>query len=258
MKKLLFRTALTLGTLGVVVGGAAAFSAFEAHIINVTATIENALAVDTPSIVFGTVFPQEQLDRILGIRLSDSFEQETGVDDVDYIIRQKPKCAWTTRDGQQILSDTQSGHVDDEGKIICPAPVPSQPPQVGAVYGSLPLLCRYLSKHPIVSPGDPSENDGSLDAFHSIGGVKDGKWIWNDVRGHLAKSQNDHFDLWNIDLKVPCFGGFCAQDWADFVRGINPLVNNPDDYVQPIVNEHKIFGCDLWIEVTGVSRLPHN
>lgn len=28
---------------------------------------------------------------------------------------------------------------------------------------------------------------------------------------------------------------------------------DPNDYTQPIGNEHKIFGCDLWIEVTGVS-----
>ena len=26
------------------------------------------------------------------------------------------------------------------------------------------------------------------------------------------------------------------------------------EYTQPIANEHKIFGCDLWIEVSDVSE----
>jgi hypothetical protein len=56
-----------------------------------------------------------------------------------------------------------------------------------------------------------------------------------------------------IDLAVPCFGGYCAQDWADFVHGVNPEAN-PADFTQPIANEHKVFGCDLWVEVTGVSE----
>ena len=34
------------------------FAAFEAHVINVTAKIENALGVVTDAIDFGTVFPQ--------------------------------------------------------------------------------------------------------------------------------------------------------------------------------------------------------
>ena len=55
---------------------------------------------------------------------------------------------------------------------------------------------------------------------------------------------------------MPCFGGFCAQDWEEWVHSINPLAN-PDDYVQNILNEHKVFGCDLWIEVTGVSEDGH-
>ena len=61
-------------------------------------------------------------------------------------------------------------------------------------------------------------------------------------------------DDWIIDLAVPCFGGYCAQDWENFVHGINPSAN-PDEYIQPIANEHKVFGCDLWVEVTRVSEV---
>src|SRR3990167_1141743 len=71
------------------------FAAFEAHVINVTAKIENALSVPTDPINFGTVFPQEQLDRFLSVALSQSFLDEANADDVEYIIRQKPKCGVT-------------------------------------------------------------------------------------------------------------------------------------------------------------------
>lgn len=40
MKKYLVRAGVAVGTLGLVVAGAAAFSAFEAHVVNVTATTE--------------------------------------------------------------------------------------------------------------------------------------------------------------------------------------------------------------------------
>ena len=50
------------------------FAAFEAHVINVTARIENALSVNTDPISFGTVFPQEELDRLIRLSLSKSFE----------------------------------------------------------------------------------------------------------------------------------------------------------------------------------------
>ena len=119
-------------------------------------------------------------------------------------------------------------------------------------------LCPYLSKHELTRDSDPlfqgGDNDGSLDAFHQIGSTSTGIWVWNDVKGRLAKSANDISDTWDLDLKVPCFGGFCAQDWASFVHGINPDAN-PDQYTQPIGNEHKVFGCDVWLEVTHVSEL---
>ena len=236
---------LGLGALALAVVTAPMFAAFEAHVINVTATIENALSVNTTSIDFGTVFPQEQLDKQFVVDLSASFIAENRVDDVRYIIRQKPKCLADDQSG-----NTASGHVDDQGNISCPSG-----------YTLLPLLCPYLSKHPIIDNTefdggpDTSDNDGSLDAFHQIGYISTstGIWVWNDVSGYLAKSANDYYDTWNLDLKVPCFGGNCAQDWADYVYNINSSAN-PDDYVQPIGNEHKLFGCDIWIEVTGISE----
>lgn len=238
-------------------------SAFEAHIINVTARIENALKVDTNPIDFGTVFPQEQLDRRFEVALSGSFMDAGRVDDVEYIIRQKPKCGWTDNNGETLVGGTKSGHVNDNGIMHCPIeealPNPDLTGHPNAVYGQLPLLCRYLSKHEMTGntqDDEPlGENDGSLNAFHEIGSMATGKWVWNDVRGRLAKTDRDHQDIWNLDLKVPCFGGHCAQDWHNFVKGINQEAD-PNKFIEDPKNEHKVFGCDVWVEVAGVSPMP--
>ena len=62
-----------LSVVAIVIGSVATMSAFEAHIINVTATIENALRIEPLVIEFGTVFPQERLDRTFTVTLNDSF-----------------------------------------------------------------------------------------------------------------------------------------------------------------------------------------
>src|SRR3989338_4212428 len=74
---------------------------FESHVINVIAGIENALTVSSSHIDFGTVYPQMEVDKQFTVRLSDTFLNDTNVNEVDYIIRQKPKCAITLR----LLSD---------------------------------------------------------------------------------------------------------------------------------------------------------
>jgi uncharacterized protein YegL len=248
--------------LGLVAAGTAVavlplFAAFEAHVINVTAKIENALSVPLEHIDFGTVFPQELLEQPLDIWLSDSFLAEDRVDDVDYIIRQKPKCGVTTLDGRELVEgSTATGHVIPDGQggftVECgESPVAFD--DSTHVYGELPFLCPYLSKHK--DPQDDDGNDGELDSFHEAFTVSSTTVFWNDVSGHLAKSENDEHDNWIIDLAVPCFGDHCAQDWADFVAGVNPQAD-PDAYIQPIENEHKIFGCDLWVEVGGISLPP--
>src|SRR3990167_575633 len=108
MKKIL----LGLGAVGVTLVMVPLFAAFEAHVVNVTARIENALSVPVDPIAFGTVFFQEQLERRLPVQLSQSFLDENRVDDVEYIIRQKPKCGVTTDDGTVgPIGPTWTGHV---------------------------------------------------------------------------------------------------------------------------------------------------
>lgn len=75
MKKKLL---LIIAALVMVVSGVAAVSAYEAHLINVTAHVENALDVDTTAIDFGTVFPQEFIKFHRVIDLSTSAIAEKG------------------------------------------------------------------------------------------------------------------------------------------------------------------------------------
>lgn len=222
--------------------GIVGMSAFEAHIINVTATIENALTVDTESVEFGTVFPQESLDYEVILALSDSFQLEDRVDDVEYVIRQKPKC-WSETDQAYGLV------TEDAGDFVC---VQSD---TADDYALLPLLCPFLSKHEITADGTGENDSSGINAFHGpVTGWVLADTLNTEVAGRLAKSDDDFDDIWNIDLRVPCFEGECAQDWPAFVLANNPEVSNPADYMLPTELEHKQFGCDLWIEVGNVSE----
>lgn len=208
---------LGLATVAVVVSGVAVMSAFEAHVINVTAQIENALSVTPDEIMFGTVFPQEHLFRNLKIALSESFLLEDRADDVEYTITQKPKCT------------------DGEGNYY-----PVDPVDHDCGDGDpLPLLCPYISL-----TSEDEEGDNSLPAFHTDCG---------SATGVLVKSEQDTEDEWVVDLAVPCFKGQCAQDYYNWVKSINQGAD-PWYFILSPEDEHEIFGCDLWVEVTGVSR----
>src|SRR3989344_7415358 len=89
MKKIL----LGMASLGAALALVPMFAAFEAHVVNVTARIENALFVHPQSRQFGTVFPQEHLEQGIFVTFSESFSEEsqTRVGTVEYVIKQKPK-----------------------------------------------------------------------------------------------------------------------------------------------------------------------
>ena len=222
------------------------FAAFEAHIVNVTAKIENALTVDTRPMEFGTVFPQERLDREVTVALSETFQREARMEYANYVIRQKPKCGIVVPGSDPVAYSAFAQASENEaGEFICPKD-----------YVALPILCPYLSKHD-ADPADEND-DAGINAFHGLPGV------WNmastlatEVKGRLDKTTQDNTDLWKIDLRVPCFAGACAQDWADFVKreSGNPQID-PSLYIQPAENEHELFGCDLWIEVAGFEAPP--
>ena len=88
MRKML----LVLVALVMVLSGVAMVSAYEAHVINVKAKVENALTVTTTHVNYGTVFPEEWLTRQFKVKHSVSFCElgQTRVDAIDYDV-------WVTR-----------------------------------------------------------------------------------------------------------------------------------------------------------------
>lgn len=246
------RILLAGGAVGAVLIVLPMFAAFEAHVVNVTATIENALSVNTTPIAFGTVFPEEQLHHPLAISLSSSFIAEGNInaDTVDYFIRQKPKCGVvahqstgpgdpTTYSQYVQVGETGTG---ENTQFVCPeVQVQGQEGTTTVQSVALPSLCPFLSKHSKQGEGEGSENDESINSFHGSLAWTFLDAITNTVHGHLSKP-NDTTDNWDIDLFVPCFSGQCAQDH---------LV--PPAYQANPALEHQQFGCDLWVEVDGID-----
>jgi len=210
---------LILGIV-VVAAGVAVVSAFEAHIINVTAHIENALTVSNKQLSFGTVFPQEYLEKEFTISLSDSFQSAARVDDVEYKIVRKPKCK-----------------ADDPGNPVKYMPVDYATHLCPQGYTAMLSLCPFLSMTPkAAETGDvavPSYFNGQLLTCNVAGP--------SIALGHLAKSGTDLSDTWVADLKAPPFVGYVAQDWP---AGCPVLEGDPNG---------TDLGCDLWVEVTGIS-----
>jgi len=243
MKKLLVGLG---GTLMVLVA-LPLFAAFEAHVVNVSATIENALFVHPQSLKFGTVFPQEHLESSFFISHSQSFstEDQTRVGTVEYVIKQKPKprAEFLASAGKEAARDW------------CHLNSPTDPNDPADPYytNCYPTMCSALSKHPDNNPstGPNANNDTGLPAFHDPETeFASGKIVKFNSNGNTIK--NDPGDTWTVDLAVPCFKGQCAQDWASFVHGLNPNAGDPEQYQLPAGLEHQTFGCDLWVEVTSI------
>lgn len=207
----------------IVVAGIAAMSAFEAHVINVTAHIENALYVHPDKIHFGTVFPQEYVESDFTVELSTSFQAADRVDDVKYVIKQKPKC-WNNNP-----KDPKYAPVDYATET-CPKIEDVQ-------YVEMLSLCPYLSK----LDGDPEDgNDIGEPSYYDEATNTCPPRTAVVPSGMLTKLGEDFSDLWKVDLKVPPVKGYVGQDWP---AGCPTVVKNDQDY-----------GCDLWVEVIEISN----
>lgn len=246
----MFRKLLvTTSAFAVAVASVPMFAAFEAHVINVTAKIENALFVHPEALEFGTVFPQEHLDSQIFIGFSESFSErnQRRVGQVDYVIKQKPKPRPSFEASAGVPTAREWCH--NNYVAIQPGMALDATTTVAYLKDCYPSLCPYLSKHPDNTPS-PS-NDSVVPAFHDPFNPLNyfyGKLLKFDSSGNTIN--NDPADIVTIDLAVPCFEGACAQDWADFVHSQNPSAD-PDAYQLHPGLEHEVFGCDLWIEVTG-------
>jgi len=242
-------------------------AAFESHTINVTADIENALAVSPLSFDFGTVFPQEKLSNpFVKISLSDSFIEEGKVDDVSYEIRQKPKPIGDRNEiitvgdftgpkwkyclerweqglqamitcGEPCLAECMTGGMSEQWCLKkCYEKCKYLLMDNYDLENCYPFLCPFLSKIPDGTSGPG--NDKGVDAPHIPGFYPE-----EPATGYLSKKDGDIEDIWTIGLVVPCFQGMCDQNykWSEFGPPLFPEL------------EGKTFGCDLWIEVTGFN-----
>lgn len=274
MKKIL----LTLAAVIAVTAGVVGMSAFEAHIINVTAHIENALKVDTTPIAFGTVFPQEYTTRTAKVALSDSFMQQDRINDVEYKIVQKPKpipngqgvVTETTLDMDAKIGDSTitvvsvSGMAVGDNLAIGYHGASMERGVISAISGNVITLttallnnhlkgekvvvvykdlCKFLSKMPDNDP-KPGNDTGVPSYFGSSGCTEPSSHV---ALGKLANyadagTVRDILDTWTIDLKVPPVKGYVGQDW-------------PASCMSYVVEEDsEDYGCDLWIEVTGFTK----
>ena len=93
MKKVI----LILAALVLVVSGVAAVSAYEAHVVNVTAHVENALSVSATQLTIGgtAAFPEEWLEGSVTVDTSSSFKTQSRVNNVDIKLCAEPKPAGT-------------------------------------------------------------------------------------------------------------------------------------------------------------------
>lgn len=243
---------LALGSVAALVAGVAGLAAYEAHVINVTAKIENALTVHDDVVPFGTVFPQEYTERQFTVALSGSFQQQNRLDDVNYVIKQKPKptdalIAWFDGD---VTAARDYCHTEGPG-----AYVPGTTDR-----GCYLDLCRYLSKlnndaDGTAPDGSPMpENDTSHPSYFidpdGTPWIPDGdEWCEDtdpaDATGKLMQTTGDISDVWKLDLKVPPVDGFVGQDWPS---------PSCDDFV--VEEDSEVYGCDLWVEVTSFSNWP--
>ena len=156
--------------------GVVLISAFEAHVVNVTAQIENALSVTPNKMMFGTVFPQEQLQEEFTVSLSDSFLDQDRVNMVKYTInkKQKPRHEITS------FPSGVSGHE------YCLNNQPIDPGDSNDPY--------YLFCYPDLCDRITTE----------LSGV-------NNTSGNLTVSSSS--DSWKVNLKVPCFEKLCDQGY---------------------------------------------
>ncbi|MDR3643412.1 MAG: hypothetical protein P4L74_07380 [Candidatus Doudnabacteria bacterium] len=248
MKKLFMRAGLAAGTLGLIIAGAAAFSAFEAHVVNVTATISNATDISTSEITFGNVFPQEILHNPITLSLSSSFlsASNTRASIVDYVLKQKPKCMATDPANAVQFAQVVDVPGAEGGPVTFTCP---------AGYTEMPLLCPYLSKT------SPTQGDTSVPSFHGttdLASWTDAVSMATEASGQLSTTGATS-TTWDIDLHTPCFKGECAQDWDSFVTTANPAVNEnasitPEYYEADPADQNVPMGCDLWYEVSGIGQ----
>jgi hypothetical protein len=172
MKK---RIALLLGTVALVVVGAAMFAAFESHVVDVRAHVEKATYLDKMEIDYGTAFPEQKLE---GCQITDPTAKYNSC------VQIKLSPSFISSEKHDVTYDIYWEQKADFPNAICPfvlikdSDLPAEPDNVITGSGN----CT-------TAPGPTTP-------------VKVG-------HGELNKATNDLADLWDLVFYVPV----CSENY---------------------------------------------
>lgn len=240
MKKALF----ILIALVMVGSGVAAVSAYEAHLINVTAHVENAMSVDRQSIHFGTVFPEEWLLQEFHVGTSDSFcaPGQFRVTHIDYAVYAEWKPVGTASPTPVVTDAAGNKYYAWLGN---------------ALYVGIDATDKWPNTAPV--PGDMALVGPALAGPQSAQKV-------NNLVGTLFKAVSgpqNLTDLITVGLDVPVFEG-SYNALTDMLQADGTYLPKPSHLNDPtwIIPANfpgydpdgMDFGLDLKIQVTKIYK----
>jgi hypothetical protein len=218
------RIALLLGTVVLVVVGAAMFAAFESHVINVRAHVEKATYVQPDDINLGNTLMQQSYsnqcrvagpgtDGVFGT-VDDNVEIVTGIN-----------CL-RIRLSASFLEQTEFSTVGY--KVYCEA----KSAEDQALYAIDHGITEYMR----LTDSDGGSDGDSITAINCVHGDAAGSvgpagaptTSW--AQGSLVAG-NDEYDLWDFDFYAPV----CENNWNEFTDPGSPP---PDPISQTIPQEY--------------------
>lgn len=245
MKKVL----LVLVALVLVLSGVAMVSAYEAHIINVKAHVENAMSVSVSRFYFGTVFPEEFFVKNFNVGTSGSFCSATQggrasmVNTIDYQIWAEWKVK-TDPDGVPNSGDETYYEWLGEALWLAKAPVPDLEPDGVTDLADDTFPTRTIWTNIGSAPSGPP-------------GVKQ---VLTGLQLHKPAVGTPDIDPWKLALDVPVFEGYYNEltDPDPKPSGVNDpsLVILESDTARHHPDGIQL-GVDLKIQVTDLYWLPY-
>jgi hypothetical protein len=241
---------LVLVALVLVASGVAAVSAYEAHVVNVRAEVENALTVTTNETDFGTVFPEEWLTVTFKVKHSTSFcylEQDR-VDGITYAI-------YVARKPVPSNADPYPDPVDNiSGKIYYPWLGDAL--YIGIFNEDVPSV-DPAKKYPKNNPTYPQGALVRVTTDPDPCGLKVGPVLTANISKETGwgYAPNDWYDWVVVGLDVPVFDGSYNEltDPDPKPSGFNDpsVILTGERNVQGI-----ILGADIKIQVIDIFTWP--
>ncbi len=227
---------LILTALVMMASGVAAVSAYEAHIVNVTAHVENAMSVQKDHLTFGTVFPEEWLTDNFTVGVSGSFcspDQQKAYA-IDYAIWVEWKLG--NPDPAVVGSDNNSYYpwLGDALYIGIFEDATTVPASINAT------ALTWVGPAP--SPGPPGAT-----------------WLMNSPKPLRKWDPKNLNDMIVVGLDVPVFEGFYNP-----LTDPEPKPSGKDDPTWIILKSDTVryhpdgidLGVDIKIQITKIYRIP--